>query len=1035
MNKLKKASAILGIDIGPNSIGWALIERQPKIKSGKIIAAGARIFQAGLNDLTLDGKGKSRNTQRREARSRRRILERRRRRLKVLGVTLQKAGLLPKGNLEDSWNRNAIFTKLDSAYGSPYSLRARGLDEKLDYHELGRALYHLAQRRGFLSNRRESPDKEVEEKGIKKDIGDLAKCIDKSGSRTLGKYFSSIDPKIERIRNRYTSRKMYNDEFQLIWQTQQKCYPEILTDSFRKKVEHIIFYQRPLKSQKGLIGECELESERKRAPWALLSSQRLRYLQVINNLMIIDDDNPKGKKLSEDQRKVLIATLETKSEISFGGIRKLLKLKGTKFNLEFGGEKRIIGNRTAAKLMSIFGENRWLEFNESKRQAVVEDIRSIVKDETLKKRALEYWKLENSSAEKLSKLRLEDGYSRFSRQAITKLIPILEEGQPLQTAIKECYPGHWERTGQPCDILPPIKSEEMPALRNPIVERSLTELRRVVNAIIRQYGKPDIIRVELARELRQTSKRREQTWKRMRANEKQRENAANKIIEEFGIQNPTPSDILKVVLAEECNWQCPYTGRTITLPSLIGDHPQFDIEHIIPFERSLDNSFLNKTLCYAEENRNRKHNRTPHEAYHHSDKWDEMTFRIKDFKGDSARPKLRRFLMQPDEVQTLLDNFTNRQLNDTCYAAKLAKQYLGLLYGGIDSDGIDADNKRRVQASIGPTTAYLRNEWNLNSILGDGPGKSRDDHRHHAVDAIAVAISEPNVIKLLGDAARKAEKYGRRLFEKIPEPWDGFHEEVKATINNIVVSHQVSKRVRGQLHEETFYGTPQFDENGKVFVTVRKPLDALSKKELENIIDPAVKESVKKKLEELGGDVKRFAEPENHPILNPDGKDPKPIHKVRIRTNLNTFPVGEGHRVRHVQSETNHHMEIAEVDQGEGKEPKWEGHVVSMYEAYRRLNNHESVIQRDFGKRKKFLFSIACGDIIELDSNDNKERFLYVVRTVPQSKQIRFVPVNDARIYKQNMFSGLSALPDPLRKRGCRKAVITPLGQVRYAND
>ena len=132
----------------------------------------------------------------------------------------------------------------------------------------------------------------------------------------------------------------------------------------------------------------------------------------------------------------------------------------------------------------------------------------------------------------------------------------------------------------------------------------LTELRKVVNLLIGRYGKPGMIRVELARELRPSAKERETRWKRMRANERERNKAAEKIAKEVKIQDPKPWDIQKVRLAEECNWRCPYTGDQISMQALFGDHPQFDVEHIIPFDRSLDDSFFNKTLCRADENRN-----------------------------------------------------------------------------------------------------------------------------------------------------------------------------------------------------------------------------------------------------------------------------------------------------------------------------------------------------------------------------------------------------------------------------------------------
>ncbi len=126
-----------------------------------------------------------------------------------------------------------------------------------------------------------------------------------------------------------------------------------------------------------------------------------------------------------------------------------------------------------------------------------------MKDEALIRRGMKTLRLDEPAAVKLPEVRLEPEYCRYSRQAIAKLLPLLSRGVSLQTAIKELYPEQFSKEGEPLDRLPPVESEEMPDLRNPVVERTLTELRRIVNALIKQYGKPDRIRIELGRDLRQ----------------------------------------------------------------------------------------------------------------------------------------------------------------------------------------------------------------------------------------------------------------------------------------------------------------------------------------------------------------------------------------------------------------------------------------------------------------------------------------------------------------------------------------------------
>lgn len=1033
--KSVRAGTVLGIDMGPNSIGWSLLNTDGGRPAG-ILASGVRIFEAGLDDLELDGKGKSRNLKRREARSARRLLDRRSRRVAKLARILQRVGLLPEGDMSDGERRHTLLEGLDKTLGSPYILRKRALDEELTLHEIGRAIFHLGQRRGFLSNRKAKVKDDEEEGKVKEGISELGRKITEAGARTLGEYFSMVNSKDERIRGLYTSRGMYQHEFNVIWEAQKGFHPARLSDDLKEQVFHAIFDQRPLKNQKNLIGDCELEPGRKRAPWAVLAAQRFRYLQALNNIEVIVGDTGEVRGLTPEERTMLVSDLETKGDLKFNAMRKLLKLpKGSTFNLERGGEERVPGNRTAAKLSKVFGE-RWRGFSETEQDAVVEDLRSIVKEDALKGRAMRTWGLDDEAAVKLSKVTLEDGYCSFSRQAIEKLMPRLTEGVHLQTAVREVYPGRWDRGAKPKDDLPSVRCEDFQELRNPVVERTLTELRRVVNSIIREYGKPGTVRIELARDLKQPPKKREATHKKMRGNEKDRKKAAEKIFAETGITMPRRDDILKVQLAEECGYTCPYTGRGISIPALVGDHPQFDIEHIIPFSRSLDNSYLNKTLCYSDENRGVKGGKTPHEAYSGSGKWGDMLARVKCFKGDCRDKKLRRFMMDEDEVAGLLEDFSSRQLNDTRYATRRAKEYLGMLYGGVDADGIDADRKRRVTATSGQVTAYLRNVWDLNSILSDGPTKSRDDHRHHAVDALTIALADEGIVKMLSDAASRATQDKRRMFGRVSQPWDGFLEEARKSVKDIVVSRRVSRRVRGALHEETFYGKLRTDDKGKGYIHIRKPLTGLSAKDMDNIVDPVVRDVVLAKLDELGGNAKKFEDANNLPCREYGEGQKILIKKVRIRKNLSTFAVGSGYRTRNVQTESNHHMEVLEVLDGRGN-VKWEGVVVNILEAHRRLKDNEPIIRREHGEGKKFLFSLAGGEVIYID--DSKKQGLYEVRSIWEEKggsRLRLQTISDAR--KQDTIKKSGDLFQPMLNtlRGkCHKVFINPLGEVRNAND
>jgi CRISPR-associated endonuclease Csn1 len=1008
----KAMETVLGIDLGTESLGWALV--QPD----RILAAGVRVFDAGVDDLEADGKGISRNAARREARLARRRLRRLTQRLSQLADLLASSGLLPNGNYRDSVERHQLFLSMDKGLPSPYELRARALSERLEPYALGRALYHLAQRRGFMSNRK-SKQSEDEAKGkVAEHLARLREEMQTEGAPTLGALLSRSALAAQRVRGQYLGRDMTAQEFDAIWESQKRFHADLLSDALRKRVHRAIFYQRPLASVKHLVGYCELEPNRRRAPMCLFSAQRFRLWQTINNIRLLDRETGELRALTDAERRMLADKLETQQSMSYGRIKTTLKLgKSVEINLERAKQEKIPGNKTNAKLREIFGAERWDTMPDSERRQVLEDWISITKEETLARRGVVKWRLSEEAARQFATLRLDEGYSAYSRPALDKLLPHLEAGCTLPDAKQKAgYSG--DGSSDPWDSLPPLAESGLPALRNPVVQRSLTELRRVVNAIVAKYGKPDRIRIELARDVRQTPKQREETHKRQNKNRKAREKAA-KWLEEQGYV-PNGRNIEKYLLWEECGQQCPYTGKMISAADLFGDQPQFDIEHITPLPRSLDDSFMNKTLCDVRENRERKHNRTPFEAYSGTPRWDDILRRA----AKLSYAKARRFRMNEAETARLLDAFTARQLNDTGWASRWAKKYLGLLYGGLNDDGIDAFGTRRVFASSGGVTAMLRHEWGLDSILGDGSGKSRDDHRHHTVDAIVVALTNDGRIKALADAARRGLEVGRR-FAPLTSPWDTLRADVAKTLEAIVVSHRSSRRVRGPLHAATFY-SPQ----GNGTVHIRKPLASLDAKKVSAIVDPAIRAAVAAKLAELGKDSPKdaFKDNENLP-LDPAGR---PIRHVRIEDKLTVYKIGDGHRVRWAETERNHHMAVyASIE-----DKTWKSEIVSLLEAHRRKRAGEPIIRTDFGPGTEFLFTLSGGELIELDNPDGK-RTVYRIRTI--SDRLLFFRASDARpkkrIKEEDTLSGLTANADTLRKRRCRKVAVTPLGELKYVSD
>lgn len=1070
---------VLGIDLGTNSLGWALI-RLNEAAPQRLIRCGARVFDAGMDGDIASGSEESRNLKRRQMRSQRRQIERRGRRRRKVFHLLQQFGLLPNGTVSSPEALQDVINALDksicesgwfaskrsrSAFKAPeqvlpYILRAAALDEPLEAHFLGRALYHLAQRRGFKSNRKAAPKKDEKPGEVEKGINELRDAMAQTGSRTLGEYLTRLDPfemregALKMIRQRWTARGMYEEEFHRIWDAQAEYHPQILTPERRKELYSAIFYQRPLWFPESVVGKCELEPGEPRAPKYTFLAQRFRLLQSVNNL-VLDLSDGSSRSLTQAERAKLTDELELAGDRTFAQARKLLGLpKSAQFSIEKGCEKTLRGNRTTSAFFKAFGSS-WCEMSSADHEEALHDVMSMQSEDALKRRFANHWKLDEEHAAQLAKFKPEPDYFNLSSKAMNKLLPELESGMTYGEARKKLYPEKFE-TRPPLDSLPRLDGDEARAavgeIRNPAVTRSLTELRKAVNAVIRQYGKPAEVRIELARDLKRSKKERKNLTDRNRDNEAGREKAKKKILEEAGLSSPSGTDIRKALLWDECGGICPYTGKSIAFRDIFGSEPQFDIEHIIPYERCFDNSFANLTLCYLDENRHVKGKKTPWEAYHADpERYEQILDRVKRFKSPSASSKLRRFQMTETQAEDFVSKFVSRQLNDTRYASRLAAKYLAMLYGGLS----DKAHERRVNVTSGEVTAQLRSAWKLNGILNDGPTrgggevkKTRDDHRHHAVDAVAIALTSNSAIQKLSRAAAEAKDRGQRKLASVEGPWPNFVDSVREQIKQIIVSHRVSRKVSGALHEETIYSPPFDRTNGKgkpeKVVHVRKPLANLTKSEVENIVDDGVRGLVQDKLAALGiADPKKaFSNKDNLPFFMTKKKPERciPIKSVRIEKREPAKPMGSGRSARHVVSESNHHVEIYAETKPDGSEGRWDGEVVSMLEAYQRKKAGKPVIQKDHGPLVEFKFSLAPGEVIECDDGSGGRRLL-VVRSVSEftsgAIELGLVPPVDARL-KKEIVAGKAFLrrgPEWLRQQRARKVAVSPLGDIHEAND
>jgi CRISPR-associated endonuclease Csn1 len=1055
----------LGLDVGSNSIGWALVDESV----GRIIAAGVRVFPEGV-DRDQKGGEVSKNEARRIARGMRRQTARRARRKKMLRAALVTAGLLPDVALRPADAPERVAWEGEQ-FGAedPYSLRRRALTERLEPHEIGRVLLHLAQRRGFLSNRKADRAKKKETSDMLQEISALEAEM---GGRTLGQHLAELqdhDPQA-RLRGRHTRRDMYEREFDAIWAAQQRHHPDLLTDRLkygsagrqtyprdsaplgagealgRYGVHGILFFQRPMYWPKSVVGQCELEPRQKRCPRADRLAQRCRLLQEVNNLRLLDTTSGEERPLNPEERDVLLRLLERAKEKKFDDIRKEFGRKLSvpetiRFNLERGDRTKLLGMPTDAILAhkDLFGK-AWYDRPEAEKNAIVRSMLPDGDEEPAIRQKAAVWGMGAEGVEALLDVSLPEGYASFSRAALEKLLPHLERGLPLMTkdgtpsALSEDgYQRPDQRVVNQKDFLPPP-----PPITNPLVRQALHEVRKVVNAIIREYGRPARIHIELAREVKGTAKDRERRSKEMRQREQERDNAADEI-RKAGVK-VTRDAIDRYLLWQEQRHECVYSGRCISLAQLFGG--EVDVDHVLPRERSMDNSFMNRVVCFRSEN-DAKKDRTPYEWLAATDpaKYEDVLQRTKSL----LYPKAQRFRQQ----NVTLDDFFARQFVDTTYITTQVHEYVRCL--GTD-----------VLCTKGMHTADLRRHWGLNTVLsGGGPNlKNRDDHRHHAVDAVVVALTDRSRLQQLAALYRRDHQPDATL----PAPWANFRDAVASAIKAINVSHRTHRKVHGPLHEETIYGPTAkpgrerqgdrpwakgWDEKPGLFVH-RKPLETLTLAEVEHIRDERVRELVIERLERHGikagrkkrgeGDDAESSGQKGIPkevwkeplLLTPRegaGGHPAVIKKVRlVKTEGTIRPIRGG--TAYVKPGSLHHLCLFEYTDERGR-TKREADFVSMLEAAERKKKGEPLIRRAHPTRAdaRFVMSLSRSEMV-LGTFKGKEQLVRFVTAASTQGQLYFVSHTDARPSKE--VTKYAAKANTLVGR---KVTVDVLGRIRWAND
>jgi len=957
----------LGLDIGTSSVGWAVLDLDKK----RIHDLGVRIFERPEDPQNGDSLAKPR----RDARSARRRLKRRRQRLNHLKQFFIDQNILTKDRVEEVLDYKSDFNKLDV-----YGLRTKALTEELSPEELLKVLYQIAKRRGFKSNRKVVEESDKEGGRVTSALKANEKFLADNNYTTVGDALSRDEKFALHKRNKrddYTNSFARDDflcELEAIIKTQRnyalKNVPEQAINELIYGIDDgqvtnvsAIMYQRPFMTKElieKMVGKCTFEDGEKRAPKASYSFEVFRLASDLSHLVFIPRDASKRQakrenlevRLSPEQIKQVIELAKSQKSLTYKKVRSTAgisedyvpkdvrgkKKDGDEFGEDnvFGGLKAYNDIRSALKDIP----EDWAKIdNESALNQIAYILTTQKADEGIRAE-LDALPLSDKAKEAIVKIKPTNfkAFGHLSIKALQKITPHILEGM---TYDKACEAAGYDFKKQ---------SASLEQITNPVVKRAITQTLKVVRAIERKYGKPYFIKVETARDLAKNFKDR-----KVIENENKENQARNQSIiqtlQENGIVTPAGQQIIKVKLYREQNGVCLYSGKPIDFETMLHDDNAYQVDHIVPFSRSNNDGMTNKVLVLTEENQ-KKGNQTPFEYFGTDEKrWKEFAARVEsiyktrdvktsDKATNAINYKYNGYAMKKKQ-NLLLQDYKNdswnvRALNDTRYITRFIQNYLRQ-----NVDFVEGEEKQRVIAPNGTTTAYLRKRWGL--------AKDRaEDVLHHAKDAAVVAAIDQKIvmqanlhakrheIKALLAATKTMEEKTDKLTGKItdedefdkaqrrkaailvlsskhfPQPWDNFGKEVmKRTLNTdiatlqnelrglenyddefrlsikpIFVSRMPRRKATAQAHKETIR-SPKVKDNDQR--TVRMPLNKVKSRDVENSV---LKESDKwlydKLLERLDahGDnpEKAFAEPiyKNDKKFDKNGNQLSPVSTIKV---------------------------------------------------------------------------------------------------------------------------------------------------------
>ena len=910
---------ILGLDLGIASVGWSVVEINEKEEPVALIDLGVRTFEKAEVPKT----GESLAANRRNARSIRRLIRRRAHRQLRLNRKMKQIGLLAQ---QDVGKDNVVS-------GLPvnvWQLRVKGLDEKLTRYEWAAVIKHIVKHRGYRSMRKN------EETGDNKELGRLLQGVKENNLLMQDKHYRTA---AELALNEFThyfrnkggsyshtfSRQLLKDELQLLFTKQREFSNLFATSEFEQFVVELLMSQRPALSGNAILamlGKCQFETTEYKAAKHSYSAERFVWLTKLNNLRFYEQGEERALTLQEIH--LLIDEPYKKVKLTYLQVKTLLDLPE---NVRFKGlrysEDKLPEEIEKQTLMELKGFHKLRQtFEKSGLKTEWQGLAS--QSEKLDKivTALSIYKTDEDILQALEELVLSDNvkqallnisfndFIQLSLKALKNIVPLMEQGNRYDQAIAELYP-NCKQQGEANLFLPTIPGDD---IRNPVVFRALTQARKVINAVIRQYGSPARVHIETAREVGKSFKDRRAIEKQQQENRNKNERERERFKEYFPhFGEPKSRDILKLRLYEEQNGQCTYSGKAIDITRLM-ENNYVEIDHVLPYSRSWDDSYNNKTLVLASTNQN-KGNQTPYEWFNGKDnstEWQNFQGRINSLK--IALVKKQRLLSK-----TISNDFIERNLNDTRWISRFLVNFIK------ENLQLTGKGKDRVFASNGQLTALLRGRWGLNKL------RSEND-RHHARDAVVVACSTLSMLQRITNYVRynelkniKGNQYvdpvtgewidlKQYQHEKLhfPPPWHYFREEVDIRICSdnpaqilkqelpdrqfahhsfvrpLFVSRAVNQKVTGQAHQDTIRSAKRIHEG----ISVSKvSLTSLKISDLERLVnrerEPQLLLALQARLEQFNGDgAKAFQEPFYKPDRN--GKLGAQVKSVKLEKVQNT---------------------------------------------------------------------------------------------------------------------------------------------------